>query len=152
MLKLSKIVSKSIKYNTYVTKQLVPCQWLWSAKEQGILCIIVCFAVHVRGMHWCRAYAWSYGPLAWLYPSEIQPLETRSAGLAVASFRHLLLSFVIAQTFLTMLRPLPVPPRPISPPPPSSPPPPPRPIPFCRPSQLSIVCIPRARCCASPCF
>lgn len=51
----------------------------------------------------CRAYAWSYGPLAWLYPSEIQPLETRSAGLAVASFSNLLFSFVIAQTFLTML-------------------------------------------------
>ncbi|DBA80098.1 hypothetical protein WJX79_008133 [Trebouxia sp. C0005] len=49
------------------------------------------------------AYAWSYGPLAWLYPSEIQPLETRSAGLAVASFSNLLFSFVIAQTFLTML-------------------------------------------------
>jgi len=56
----------------------------------------------VQGV-WCRAYAWSYGPLAWLYPSEIQPLETRSAGLAAASFSNLLFSFVIAQTFLTML-------------------------------------------------
>ena len=64
----------------------------------------------INSMQWCRAYAWSYGPLAWLYPSEIQPLETRSAGLAVASFSNLLFSFVIAQTFLTMLCALKVPP------------------------------------------
>lgn len=25
-------------------------------------------------------FAWSWGPLGWLIPSEIQPLETRSAG------------------------------------------------------------------------
>ncbi|KAK9802742.1 hypothetical protein WJX73_006127 [Symbiochloris irregularis] len=49
------------------------------------------------------AYAWSYGPLAWLYPTEIQPLDTRSAGLAVASCMNLLFSFVIGQSFLTML-------------------------------------------------
>ncbi|DBB00261.1 TPA: Transcription factor stp1 [Trebouxia sp. C0004] len=49
------------------------------------------------------AYAWSWGPLGWLYPTEIQTLETRSCGLAVASFCNLLFSAVIAQTFLTML-------------------------------------------------
>ncbi len=54
-------------------------------------------------MHDGRAYAWSWGPLGWLYPTEIQTLETRSCGLAVASFCNLLFSAVIAQTFLTML-------------------------------------------------
>ena len=51
----------------------------------------------------CRAYCWSWGPLGWLYPTEIQTLETRSCGLAVASFCNLLFSAVIAQTFLTIL-------------------------------------------------
>ena len=71
----------------------------------------------------CRAYAWSWGPLGWMYPTEIHPLETRSCGLAVASFCNLLFSAVIAQTFLTMLCSLQVPTHtspltPISTPPP----------------------------------
>lgn len=49
------------------------------------------------------AYAWSWGPLGWLYPFEIQPLETRPAGGAVASLMNLLFSFVIGQTYLSML-------------------------------------------------
>ena len=43
------------------------------------------------------------GPLGWLYPSEIQPLETRSAGQGIATLVNLLFSFVIGQTYLTML-------------------------------------------------
>ena len=60
----------------------------------------------------CRAYAWSWGPLGWLYPTEIQTLETRSCGLAVASCCNLLFSAVIAPTFLTMLCSLKVHPAP----------------------------------------
>ena len=37
------------------------------------------------------------GPLGWLYPFEIQPLETRPAGGAVASLMNLLFSFVIGK-------------------------------------------------------
>ena len=29
-------------------------------------------------------FAWSWGPLGWLVPSEIQTLETRAAGMSVA--------------------------------------------------------------------
>lgn len=29
------------------------------------------------------AFAWSWGPLGWLIPSEIHPLETRSAGQGI---------------------------------------------------------------------
>lgn len=43
------------------------------------------------------------GPLGWLYPSEIQPLETRSAGQGIATLVNLLFSFVIGQTYLAML-------------------------------------------------
>ena len=39
----------------------------------------------------------------WVYPFEIQPLETRPAGGAVASLMNLLFSFVIGQTYLSML-------------------------------------------------
>lgn len=38
------------------------------------------------------------GPLGWLYPFEIQPLETRPAGGAVASLMNLLFSFVIGKS------------------------------------------------------
>lgn len=43
------------------------------------------------------------GPLGWLYPSEIQPLETRSAGQGIATLVNLLFSFIIGQTYLSML-------------------------------------------------
>ena len=56
-----------------------------------------------KGCACCRAYCWSWGPIGWLYPTEISTLETRSCGLAVASFCNLLFSAVLAQTFLTML-------------------------------------------------
>ncbi|RDX90021.1 Sugar transport protein 13, partial [Mucuna pruriens] len=49
------------------------------------------------------AFAWSWGPLSWLIPSEIFPLETRSAGQGVAVSVNLLCTFFIAQAFLSML-------------------------------------------------
>ncbi|KAJ4810086.1 Sugar transport protein 8 [Rhynchospora pubera] len=48
-------------------------------------------------------FAWSWGPLAWLIPSEIFPLETRTAGYAVAVSSNMLFTFVIAQIYLSML-------------------------------------------------
>lgn len=49
------------------------------------------------------AFAWSWGPLGWLIPSETFPLETRSAGQSVTVCTNLLFTFVIAQAFLSML-------------------------------------------------
>ncbi|CAN0886999.1 Sugar transport protein 13 [Linum grandiflorum] len=49
------------------------------------------------------AFAWSWGPLAWLIPSETFPLETRSAGQSVTVCVNLMFTFVIAQSFLSML-------------------------------------------------
>ena len=43
------------------------------------------------------AYAWSWGPLGWLYSSEVQPLETRSAGQSITTLVNLMFSFVIGQ-------------------------------------------------------
>lgn len=49
------------------------------------------------------SFAWSWGPLGWLIPSEIFPLETRSAGQSVTVFVNMLFTFIIAQAFLSML-------------------------------------------------
>ena len=49
------------------------------------------------------SFAWSWGPLGWLVPSEIQPLETRSAGQAITVAVNFLFTFIIGQLFLSML-------------------------------------------------
>ena len=49
------------------------------------------------------AFGWSWGPLGWTVPSEIFPLETRSAGQSITVAVNLFFTFVIAQAFLTML-------------------------------------------------
>ncbi|ONI27153.1 hypothetical protein PRUPE_1G070900 [Prunus persica] len=49
------------------------------------------------------AFAWSWGPLGWLVPSEICPLEIRSAGQAINVSVNMLFTFIIAQVFLNML-------------------------------------------------
>lgn len=49
------------------------------------------------------AFAWSWGPLGWLIPSETFPLETRSAGQSVTVCVNLVFTFIIAQAFLSML-------------------------------------------------
>ncbi|KAI3891434.1 hypothetical protein MKX03_020716 [Papaver bracteatum] len=49
------------------------------------------------------AFGWSWGPLGWTVPSEIFPLETRSAGQSITVAVNLFFTFVIAQSFLSML-------------------------------------------------
>ncbi|KAJ4837750.1 species-specific tRNA processing [Turnera subulata] len=48
-------------------------------------------------------FAWSWGPLGWLVPSEIFPLEIRSAAQSINVSVNMLFTFVVAQVFLTML-------------------------------------------------
>ncbi|XP_058090161.1 sugar transport protein MST3-like [Magnolia sinica] len=48
-------------------------------------------------------FAWSWGPLGWLVPSEIFPLEIRSAGQSINVCVNMFFTFLIAQIFLTML-------------------------------------------------
>jgi len=63
--------------------------------EASLLLFFICAYV--------AAYAWSWGPLGWLVPSEICSLEVRSAGQGINVAVNMLFTFVIAQVFLTML-------------------------------------------------
>ncbi|KAH7851626.1 hypothetical protein Vadar_014446 [Vaccinium darrowii] len=49
------------------------------------------------------AYGRSWGPLGWLVPSELFPLETRSAGQSMVVGVNMIFTALIAQTFLACL-------------------------------------------------
>ncbi|RDX79772.1 Sugar transport protein 10 [Mucuna pruriens] len=63
--------------------------------EADLLLFFICAFV--------AAFAWSWGPLGWLVPSEICSLEVRSAGQATNVAVNMLFTFAIAQIFLEML-------------------------------------------------
>ncbi|KAK3431698.1 hypothetical protein EUGRSUZ_E03809 [Eucalyptus grandis] len=61
----------------------------------GIVVAFIC--IYVSG------FAWSWGPLGWLVPSEIFPLEIRSAAQSINVSVNMIFTFLIAQVFLNML-------------------------------------------------
>ncbi|KAK3408695.1 hypothetical protein EUGRSUZ_J00879 [Eucalyptus grandis] len=63
--------------------------------EANLLLALICIYV--------AAFAWSWGPLGWLVPSEICPLEIRSAGQSINVSVNMFFTFIIAQGFLAML-------------------------------------------------
>ncbi|CAN0886991.1 Sugar transport protein 8 [Linum grandiflorum] len=63
--------------------------------EAAAVVVLVCLFV--------MAFAWSWGPLGWLIPSETFPVETRAAGFAFAVSSNMLFTFIIAQAFLSMM-------------------------------------------------
>ncbi|XP_019191536.1 PREDICTED: hexose carrier protein HEX6-like isoform X1 [Ipomoea nil] len=48
-------------------------------------------------------FGFSWGPLGWLIPSEIFPLEIRSAGQSITVAVNFFFTFLVGQTFLAML-------------------------------------------------
>lgn len=60
-----------------------------------IVVVVICLFV--------LAFGWSWGPLGWTVPSEIFPLEIRSAGQSITVAVNLFFTFVIAQSFLALL-------------------------------------------------
>ncbi|KAG6600121.1 Sugar transport protein 10, partial [Cucurbita argyrosperma subsp. sororia] len=63
--------------------------------DANLILLLVCVYV--------SAFAWSWGPLGWLVPSEICPLEIRSAGQSINVAVNMFFTFIIAQVFLSML-------------------------------------------------
>lgn len=61
------------------------------------LTVVVAICVYVAG------FAWSWGPLGWLIPSEIFPLEVRSAAQSINVSVNMIFTFFIAQIFTLML-------------------------------------------------
>jgi len=59
------------------------------------LVVIICL--------FCFAYGKSWGPLGWLVPSELFPLETRSAGQSIVGCVNMIFTALIPQCFLVSL-------------------------------------------------
>ena len=59
--------------------------------------VIVVVCVYISG------FAWSWGPLGWLVPTEIQPLETRSVGQGITVAVNFALTFIMGQFFVSMM-------------------------------------------------
>lgn len=49
------------------------------------------------------AFGWSWGPLTWLIPSEILPMEVRPAGQGICMAFNFGTTFLVSQTFLSVL-------------------------------------------------
>lgn len=49
------------------------------------------------------AFGWSWGPLTWLVPSEILPIEVRAAGTAIGVATNFIITFILAQFSMWML-------------------------------------------------
>ncbi|KAF5200267.1 Sugar transporter protein [Thalictrum thalictroides] len=71
--------------------------------DQNVVSDGYAYSILVLIMIYVAGFSWSWGPLGWLVPSEIFPLEIRSAGQSIAVAVNFLSTFIVAQTFLTML-------------------------------------------------
>ncbi|XP_058781952.1 sugar transport protein 5-like [Vicia villosa] len=60
-----------------------------------LVLVLLCF--------YAAGFGWSWGPLTWLIPSEIFPVNIRTAGQSIAVAVQFIVIFVLSQTFLTML-------------------------------------------------
>ncbi|TMW85674.1 hypothetical protein EJD97_022732 [Solanum chilense] len=76
---------------------------LTSLSDTGTLNKTLALIVVVLVCTYVMSFAWSWGPLGWLIPSETFPLETRTTGFAFAVSTNMLFTSIIAQLFLTML-------------------------------------------------
>lgn len=66
------------------------------SKEYAVL-VLVLMCTYAAG------FGWSWGPLSWLIPSEIFPMKIRPTGQSISVAVNFATTFVLSQTFLTML-------------------------------------------------
>ncbi|KAF5740226.1 sugar transport protein 5-like isoform X1 [Tripterygium wilfordii] len=59
--------------------------------------VLVLMCIYAAG------FGWSWGPLSWLIPSEIFPMKIRPTGQSISVAVNFGTTFVLSQTFLTML-------------------------------------------------
>lgn len=67
-----------------------------SSRGDTIL-VLVLMCIYAAG------FGWSWGPLSWLIPSEIFPMKIRATGQSISVAVNFGTTFILAQTFLTML-------------------------------------------------
>ncbi|KAK4271416.1 hypothetical protein QN277_020116 [Acacia crassicarpa] len=83
------------------------CNLHWSEVRDGWkprnVVNVVCDSCGDVYMHILSGFAWSWGPLGWLVPSEIFPLEIRSSAQSVTVAAVNMFTFVVAQIFVTTL-------------------------------------------------
>lgn len=72
-------------------------------KDYGLMDKDYAFLVLITMCVFVAGFAWSWGPLTFLVPTEICPLEIRSAGQSLVVAVVFLMTFVIGQTFLAVL-------------------------------------------------
>ncbi|CAA7023454.1 unnamed protein product [Microthlaspi erraticum] len=77
--------------------------WKFGLKGEGELSRIDADIILALICLYVAGFAWSWGPLGWLVPSEICPLEVRSAGQSLNVSVNMFFTFIIGQFFLTML-------------------------------------------------
>ncbi|KAK6263043.1 hypothetical protein QUC31_008859 [Theobroma cacao] len=59
--------------------------------------VVLAMCIYIAG------FGWSWGPLGWLVPSEIFPLEIRSAAQSINVSVNMIFTFAVAQAFTAML-------------------------------------------------
>ncbi|XP_010421127.1 PREDICTED: sugar transport protein 11-like [Camelina sativa] len=77
--------------------------WRFGLNGEGTLSKIDADIILALICLYVAGFAWSWGPLGWLVPSEICPLEIRSAGQSLNVSVNMFFTFFIGQFFLTML-------------------------------------------------
>ncbi|GAX80890.1 hypothetical protein CEUSTIGMA_g8325.t1 [Chlamydomonas eustigma] len=75
--------------------QLIKTQYAGNTRIAAAIIALICLFV--------SGFAYSWGPLAWLVPSELANESTRSAGMGLTTFTNFFFTFVIGQAFLPMM-------------------------------------------------
>ncbi|KZV45301.1 sugar carrier protein C-like [Dorcoceras hygrometricum] len=86
---------------TFITA-FIGWKYRWDGNP-GVLPHWYAWSVVIAICIYIAAFAWSWGPLGWLVPSEILPLEVRSAGQSINVCVNMACTFIIAQIFTWML-------------------------------------------------